>query len=106
MCEDGSAGPGDTDGDGNITIADVTLLIDAMLSGDTSALFINNADLNNNGRIDVGDITTRTTDRRKPLPPKGNNGEGIEKPSPLLFPVLIVLEAAKMIMALLPLNPC
>ena len=58
VCEDGSAGPGDTDGDGNITIADVTLLIDAMLSGDTSALFINNADLNNNGRIDVGDITS------------------------------------------------
>ena len=56
--DDGSAGPGDADGDGEITINDVTALIDALLMGDESLVFTSNADLNNNGRLDIGDVTT------------------------------------------------
>ena len=56
--DDGSAGPGDVDGDGVIGISDVTTLIDAILSGDTSSMFVDNADVNGNGHLDIGDVVT------------------------------------------------
>lgn len=56
--DDGSAGPGDVDGDGAIGINDVTTLIDAILSGDTSSMFVDNADVNGNGHLDIGDVVT------------------------------------------------
>ncbi len=56
--DDGSAGPGDSSGDGIIGISDVTVLIDAIMSGDTSGVNVENADLNGNGRLDIGDVAT------------------------------------------------
>ena len=56
--DDGSAGPGDSDGDGIIGVNDATMIIDAILSGDTSSLIVENADLNGNGRLDIGDVAT------------------------------------------------
>ena len=55
----GSAGPGDLDGDGIITIADVSTLIDYILGNISDDVFYSeSADLNNNGRIDIGDVTS------------------------------------------------
>ena len=34
------------------------MIIDAILSGDTSSLIVENADLNGNGRLDIGDVAT------------------------------------------------
>ena len=47
------AGPGDVDGDGNISIGDVTNLIDMLINGDAPAY----ADVNGDGQISIGDIT-------------------------------------------------
>ena len=47
--------PGDVDGDGNITSADVTALYSFLLSGDTSGLV--NGDQDGDGHITAGDIT-------------------------------------------------
>ena len=54
----GSAGRGDIDGDGRVSISDVTALIDAILSGDYEGVYFESADLNINGRLDIGDVTT------------------------------------------------
>ena len=51
----GSAGLGDVDGDGSVSIADVTTLIDLLLYG---SAYIEAGDLNGNGRLDIGDVTT------------------------------------------------
>ena len=56
--DDGSAGPGDSDGDGVIGINDITMIIDAILTGDTSSVIVENADLNGNGRLDIGDVAS------------------------------------------------
>ena len=46
---------GDVNGDGNVSIADVTTLIDMLLTGsDYNEL----ADLNGNGHLDIGDVTS------------------------------------------------
>ena len=52
----GSAGLGDANGDGYITISDVTAIINILLTD----IGIDNpdADLNHNGVIDIGDVTT------------------------------------------------
>ena len=49
---------GDVDGDGRLNIDDVTLLIDALLSGDMAAISFETADLNANGLLDIDDVTT------------------------------------------------
>ena len=54
----GSAGRGDIDGDGRVSIADVTTLIDAILSGNNEGIYFESADLNINDRLDIGDVTT------------------------------------------------
>ena len=48
------AGPGDTNGDGNISIGDVTYLIDMLLESDELPAW---ADVNGDGRVSIGDIT-------------------------------------------------
>ena len=48
------AGPGDIDGDGEINIADVTKLIDKLLSGEELPAYI---DVNGDGSVDIADVT-------------------------------------------------
>ena len=54
----GSAGLGDADGDGLVTIGDVTAIIDVLLSGNTENIYFDSADMNRNGRLEIGDVTT------------------------------------------------
>ena len=54
----GSAGRGDIDGDGEVSIRDVTRMIDAILTGEHEGVYFESADLNSNGRLDIGDVTT------------------------------------------------
>ncbi len=54
----GSAGRGDIDGDGEVSIRDVTTMIDAILTGEHEDVYFESADLNSNGRLDIGDVTT------------------------------------------------
>ena len=54
----GSAGRGDIDGDGLVSIKDVTFLIDAILNGDHEGIYFESADLNINGCLDIGDVTS------------------------------------------------
>ena len=48
--------PGDVDGDGELTIADVTALIRYLLSHDAADIDIDNADVNEDGNIDIADV--------------------------------------------------
>ena len=48
------AGPGDVNGDGNITIGDVTNLIDQLINGEEIPAYF---DVNGNGSVTIGDIT-------------------------------------------------
>jgi hypothetical protein len=54
----GSAGQGDVNGDGVMSITDVTALIDVLLGHEVGSFYYESADLNSNGRIDIGDVTT------------------------------------------------
>ena len=57
----GSIGPGDINGDGIISISDVTTLIDVILGVEIEIfedIYFESADLNSNGRLDIGDVTT------------------------------------------------
>lgn len=48
---------GDVDGDGRVTIADVTVLIDYLLTGDSNSINPETADVDGDGKITVADIT-------------------------------------------------
>ena len=48
---------GDVDGDGNVSIADVTTLIDYLLSGDASAVNLAAADADLDGGVSIADVT-------------------------------------------------
>ena len=48
---------GDMNVDGYVNIADVTTLIDYLLSGDEESINKRNADVNQDGRISIGDVT-------------------------------------------------
>lgn len=48
--------PGDVNGDGNISINDVTVLIDVLLGGSDSAI-PSNMDVNGDGNVSIGDAT-------------------------------------------------
>lgn len=50
-------GPGDMNGDGRLSIGDVTGLIDAILSGNPDMLSNPYADVNGDGKISIGDVT-------------------------------------------------
>ena len=48
---------GDVNGDNNVSIADVTALIDYLLSGDPSAINIDAADCNHDSHVTIADVT-------------------------------------------------
>lgn len=48
---------GDVNGDGEVTIADVTALIDYLLSGDGTGLNLDAADCDNSGEVGIADVT-------------------------------------------------
>ena len=48
---------GDVNGDGNVTVADVTALINLVLSGNASAAAHSAADMNEDGNLTVADVT-------------------------------------------------
>ena len=48
---------GDADGDGQVTVSDVTALIDYLLSYDSGNINLEGADFNQDGTIDISDIT-------------------------------------------------
>jgi hypothetical protein len=49
--------PGDADGDGKVSISDITALIDYLLSGNTSGIDLDNADMNQDGKVNINDVT-------------------------------------------------
>ena len=49
--------PGDVNGDGKVSIADVTALIDYLLSNDASAIVIENADVSGDDNVSIADVT-------------------------------------------------
>lgn len=55
--EDGKYIPGDVNHDGQMTINDVTLLVNFILGNTSSGLYIESADANRDGSIDIGDVT-------------------------------------------------
>jgi hypothetical protein len=48
---------GDVDGNGDVTIGDVTALIDYLLSGSEEGLNLDNADCNLDEGVTIGDVT-------------------------------------------------
>lgn len=48
---------GDADEDGTVTIADVTTLIDYILTGNTNDINLENADCDRDGEIGIADVT-------------------------------------------------
>ena len=49
---------GDADDDGTVTIADVTTIIDYILSGDNNGINLDNADCDQDGTTGIADVTT------------------------------------------------
>ena len=49
---------GDVDMDGSVNIADVTSLIDYLLTGDASAISLANADSDQDGTVNIADVTS------------------------------------------------
>ena len=48
---------GDVNGDGTVNIADVTAMIDYLLSGDESSILLINGDVNKDGTVNIADVT-------------------------------------------------
>ena len=48
---------GDADGDGKVTISDVSAIIDCILSGDTGSVYFDCADIDGDGRITIADVS-------------------------------------------------
>ena len=53
-----SSSRGDVDGDGNVSISDVTALIDYLLSGNASAVDLGAADCDEDGNVSIADVTS------------------------------------------------
>lgn len=49
---------GDADGDGRVSIADVTVVIDYLLTLDASIINLDNADCDKDGKISIADVTS------------------------------------------------
>ena len=49
--------PGDVDGDSKVSIADVTALIDYLLTLDGTGISQTNADVDNDNKISIADVT-------------------------------------------------
>ena len=58
ITEKPEASRGDVDMSGNVNIADVTALIDYLLSGDASTINLDAADCDNSGSVNISDVTT------------------------------------------------
>lgn len=48
---------GDVNGDGNVNIADVSALIDYLLTGDSSSIVMENADCTNDNNVNIADVS-------------------------------------------------
>ena len=48
---------GDVNGDGSVTISDVTALIDYLLSGNASGINLSGADCNQDNSVNISDVT-------------------------------------------------
>lgn len=48
---------GDVNGDGSVTVSDVTMMVDYILGGETDGFIVDNADINGDGTISVSDVT-------------------------------------------------
>ena len=55
------AGSGDLDGNGEVNVSDVTLLINAVLTGDMTGIDAAAADVTGDGEVNVADITMLIT---------------------------------------------
>ena len=53
----GFSARGDVDSDGRVNIDDLTALINYLLSGDASAINLNNADCYSDGKLNIDDVT-------------------------------------------------
>ena len=53
----GSVRPGDVDSDGRLNITDVTVLIDYLLSGNSTGVSMQGADVDQDGLINISDVT-------------------------------------------------
>ena len=51
---------GDVDGDGNVTIGDVSALIDYLLNGASSGVIESSADVDLDGNVSIGDVSALT----------------------------------------------
>ena len=49
--------PGDVDGNGELTISDISMLINCLITENTDGINLSNADLNGDGELNVSDIT-------------------------------------------------
>ena len=57
ICASGASPRGDVNGDGNVNIADVSDLIDYLLSNDASMIVIENADIDGDGNVNIADLS-------------------------------------------------
>lgn len=57
-CTVSSGKLGDVNGDSNLTITDVTSLINYLLNGDVSSIRVDLADVNNDGNVTITDVTS------------------------------------------------
>ena len=49
--------PGDVDGDGKVTIRDITALIDYLLGDSADGVSVDNADADEDGKVNITDVT-------------------------------------------------
>lgn len=52
----GSSGPGDVDGDGEVSIADITAIIDHIMGQTNNTFYEESADVNCNGTVNIADV--------------------------------------------------
>ena len=51
-------GVGDIDGNGTVSIEDITILIDYLLMGDEATYYSASADVNSDGNVNITDVTS------------------------------------------------
>ena len=49
--------PGDVDGDGEVSISDVSVLVDYLLQGDQVQIYLENADVDGDGEVTISDVS-------------------------------------------------
>ena len=84
----GAAGrPGDVNNDGQVTITDVTALIDYLLNGDDSAINLSNADVNGDSQVSIGDITALIDMLLNGTAAMMKNAQGAQSSSPSMLDI-------------------